>query len=108
MLKSLSLLPALWLLLLNSPCHVQTYTCPSYESIRQPSVGPDFDMKRDLAGEWHVLATTEPTVPNFCKTCGWLNFSFWTTAYEYKATIMCGGKNVSPVVHYTYLIPIPH
>eukprot|EP00466_Bigelowiella_natans_P004797 jgi/Bigna1/135022/aug1.27_g9730 len=43
--------------------------CPDYELIRQPSVNASsFDID-EFQGTWYLTATTEPTLPEFCR-CG--------------------------------------
>ena len=41
------------------------YTCPKYEDIRQRSVDPSSFSIDEIAGEWYLVATTEPTT-KFC------------------------------------------
>ena len=66
-------------------------TCPEYQSIADPSVSPanGFSMSK-LDGLWHVLATTEPTMPESCRQCGVLNFTVYEGgAYRYQTTATC-------------------
>lgn len=45
-----------------------SYSCPDYDSIKTPSVvAGNFNLD-DLAGEWYLVGTSEPTLPAFC-TC---------------------------------------
>lgn len=66
--------------------------CPDYASIAHPSVLPanGFSMKK-LEGVWHILATTEPTVPGFCRQCGINNFTIYDGDYRYQSTMTCAG-----------------
>merc|ERR1712188_62710 len=72
------------------------FTCPDYADIRQPSVDQDkFDIE-EFAGEWFMLATTEPTMPSFC-VCGVNNVTVDkpAMAYSYTNTDDCLGKKVT-------------
>lgn len=58
--------------------------CPLYKSIS--AVKSNFSMSL-LNGRWYVIATTEPTIPSFAKSCGILNFMVYGGgAYRYWST----------------------
>ena len=67
------------------------FTCPSYGRLRQPSVSSARFSIGEYAGLWYLLATTEPTLPTFCK-CGMNNVSlhFSSGEYTYTSTNICG------------------
>jgi len=44
-----------------------SYSCPDYDSIKTSSVTGKFKLD-DLAGEWYLVGTSEPTLPAEC-TC---------------------------------------
>eukprot|EP00929_Paragymnodinium_shiwhaense_P016780 TRINITY_DN125409_c0_g1_i1.p1 TRINITY_DN125409_c0_g1~~TRINITY_DN125409_c0_g1_i1.p1 ORF type:complete len:221 (-),score=45.91 TRINITY_DN125409_c0_g1_i1:39-701(-) len=80
-----------FIFLLLPVCLALEKACPSYASLRQPSVSPGagFSMKR-LEGLWHVLATSEPTMPAMCKHCGAvLDFKVYEADYSYAMTTLC-------------------
>ena len=69
--------------------HGATYTCPSYDAIRSPSVA-SFDPLK-YQGTWYMVATNEPTMPkSFCK-CGTLNWTVTSnTTFSDHFMAKCG------------------
>ena len=60
-----------------------TYSCPSYEEIRQPSVDPPEFSIDEIAGRWFLQATTEPTT-RFC-LCNMMTYEILEpTQYRYQ------------------------
>ena len=90
---------------------VSAYTCPDYSAIRQPSVDASaFDVE-ELSGVWYMVrisardcrstncagqvATTEPTMPSFCK-CTVNNITInKPSEYEYTNANSCMGAPVT-------------
>ncbi len=60
------------------------YTCPTYDSIRDPSVDASSFSIAEIKGLWYLQATTEPTT-RFCK-CNMMNFSIGSKTYNYTDT----------------------
>lgn len=78
------------------------HACPDYSQIRQSSVDAGaFDIA-EFAGRWYMVATTEPTLPSFCR-CGVneVRVRFAEGRYEYTNTDHCelGGFNRSVSLH---------
>ena len=73
-----------------------SYECPSYESIRQPSVGAEVFNISDFSGVWYLVATNEPTIPPFC-TCGVNTVDVHPKEgwYAYSNVDTCGKANIS-------------
>ncbi len=83
----LLLLPALTVS--KSPNLRSSSTCPPYSSILQPSMST-FNLTSYLTGLYYMVATTEPTMPSFCK-CGRNNYTLNTQdqTYGYTNFITC-------------------
>ena len=68
--------------------------CPTYKNVS--AVNKNFSMSL-LQGTWYVIATNEPTIPSFAKSCGLLNFTVYAGgAYRYWSTseaIIGGTRN---------------
>jgi hypothetical protein len=73
-----------------------SYTCPAYTNIQQPSVSASQFDPSELAGRWYILATTEPTLPAFCR-CGVNDLNVNTAAgeYAYTNTDICFNNSIS-------------
>jgi hypothetical protein len=69
--------------------------CPDYETLRDASM-EDFTMQ-DLSGSWYIVATTEPTIPPFCRPCSHADFHVFDSAYRYTIIAQCdvGGVGVN-------------
>jgi len=53
---------------------------------------------KQLEGTWYVLATSEPTIPSFCRQCSVVDFTIYDSDYRYKTTSSCvmpGGKRTN-------------
>lgn len=83
-----------WLLLVTATAAVSAeFTCPPYETIRQPSVDPSRFQLNMIQGTWYNIATTEPTIPHICpcnvnnltvdETGGWYTYTDlpWYSSY---------------------------
>ena len=64
--------------------------CPDYRDIQQPSVRQGAFHPAELDGAWYLVATTEPTLPPFCK-CGVNVFQVHVESmtYNYVNTDRC-------------------
>eukprot|EP00051_Salpingoeca_urceolata_P032115 m.14340 g.14340 ORF g.14340 m.14340 type:complete len:246 (+) comp4780_c0_seq1:107-844(+) len=80
----LLLLPAWDARTCANPAGTSGHTCPSYASIRQPSVAGSALNIHDISGLWYLQATTEPTT-RFCR-CNLMNFSVGASTYRYTDT----------------------
>ena len=80
-------LALLGLLALTVPV-AASFTCPSYASIRQPSVAEGKFEPAEMQGIWYIEATNEPTMPGFCK-CGVNDYSVHASWYSYTNTDYC-------------------
>lgn len=78
----------------------ESFTCPTYSAIRDPSVAASAFAVDEFAGSWYMVATTEPTLPTFCM-CG-VNDVFVDTAaasYNYTNTDYCDHLDSNITVH---------
>ena len=42
-----------------------------------------------ISGLWYTAATSEPTIPSFCKACSRLNFTINEENYFYDSLVHC-------------------
>jgi len=64
------------------------YSCPSYDTLVQPSLAPEVYRMEDMTGIWYVVATNEPTIPtDMMRRCGILNWTVYPGDYRYTNTV---------------------
>ena len=69
----------------------EKYVCPAYENLRDDTVSSKaFDIE-EFGGRWFMLATTEPTMPSFCR-CGYNDVEIGSTTYQYANHDSCNEK----------------
>lgn len=69
----------------------QEYVCPSYKDLRDDTVNAKAFEIEEFQGRWFMLATTEPTMPSFCR-CGFNDVDVGSTTYEYANHDSCNEK----------------
>ena len=68
----------------------EKYVCPDYENLETISKLESVRY-RGFGGRWFMLATTEPTMPSFCR-CGYNDVEIGSTTYEYANHDSCNEK----------------
>lgn len=68
--------------------------CPNYADVADSSVSADRFTMEKIHGVWYTMATSEPTIPSFCKQCGGIaNFTATSRSpggdYRYTTTATC-------------------
>jgi len=75
----------------SSTTQEQQYVCPKYEDLRDETVNAKTFSIDEFKGRWYMIATTEPTMPTFCR-CGYNDVTIGSTTYEYANHDQCNEK----------------
>mmetsp|Transcript_98284 Transcript_98284/g.174187 ORF Transcript_98284/g.174187 Transcript_98284/m.174187 type:complete len:216 (-) Transcript_98284:116-763(-) len=89
-------LPSILLVFVTFLSGTQGFSCPAYDSIATQRVAASSFSLDDVAGEWYLVGTSEPTLPPFC-TCPKLHWFVDSDSnikqYHYKMTAHCATIN---------------